>query len=84
MGISLCYGGRRRPDSNIFRRLEQCLCETGIITLMVNMNAGGRRTIRTPPTNADVVIAATEPWRSPRDFARDFGTLPTKGPRNAS
>jgi hypothetical protein len=41
---------------------------------MADVNAGRRRTARTP-TNEDVVTAAVErqSWRSPRDTAQELG-----------
>jgi hypothetical protein len=36
------YPGRRHPDANVFRRLEQRLHETGRVTPTALVNAGGQ------------------------------------------
>jgi hypothetical protein len=68
---ALRYPGRRHPNSNVFRRLEQRLRETGSVTPTALVNAGRPRSVRTP-ANEDAIIAAVErePWRSTRDIAR--------------
>jgi hypothetical protein len=53
------YPGRRHPDANVFRQLEQCLRETVHVTPMVHVNAGRLWTVRTP-ANEDAIIAAVE------------------------
>jgi hypothetical protein len=62
---ALRYPGRRHPDANVFRRLEQRLRETGSVTPTAFVKAGRPRTVRTP-ANVDAIIAAVErePWRS--------------------
>jgi hypothetical protein len=72
---ALRYPDRRHPDANVFRRLEQRLCETGsVIPHTALANSGLPRTVRTP-ANEDAIIAALErePWRSSRDIARELG-----------
>jgi hypothetical protein len=71
---ALRYPGRRHPDANVFRRLEQCLRETGSVTSTALVNVGRPRTVR-PPANEDAITAAVErePWRSSRDIARELG-----------
>jgi hypothetical protein len=71
---ALRYPGRRHPDANVFRRLEQCLRETGSVTPTALVNAGRPRTVRTP-ANEDAILAAVErePWRSSRDIVRELG-----------
>jgi hypothetical protein len=71
---ALRYPGRRHPDANVFRRLEQRLRETGRVTSTAHVNADRPRTVRTP-ANEDTIIAAAErePWRSSRDIAKEFG-----------
>jgi hypothetical protein len=71
---ALRYAGRRHPDANVFRRLEQRLRETGSVTPTALVSAGRPRTIRTP-ANEDAITAAVgrEPWRSSRDIARESG-----------
>jgi hypothetical protein len=68
------YPGRRHPDANVFRRLEQRLSETGIVTPTALVNAGRSRNVRTP-ANEDAIIAAVErqPLRSSRDISRKLG-----------
>jgi hypothetical protein len=70
----LRYPGRRHPDANVFRRLEQRLRETGSVTPTATVNAGRPRTVPTP-ANEDAIIAAVErePWRISRDIARELG-----------
>jgi hypothetical protein len=53
---ALRYSGRRHPNANVFRQLEQRLCETGSVTPTVLVNAGRPRTLRTP-ANEDAIIA---------------------------
>jgi hypothetical protein len=66
---ALRYPGRRHPDNNVFRQLEQRLHKTGSVTPTALENAGRPRTVRTP-ANEDVIIAPMEqqPWRSSRDI----------------
>jgi hypothetical protein len=68
------YTGRRHPDANLFRRLQQRLRETGSVTPTALVNAGRPRTVRTPG-NEDLIIAAVErePWRSSRDISQELG-----------
>jgi hypothetical protein len=54
---ALRYPGRRHPNANVFRRLEQRLCEAGSVTPTALVNAGRPRTVRTP-ANEDVIILA--------------------------
>jgi hypothetical protein len=70
---ALRYPGRRHPDANVFRRLEQRLRETGSVTPTALVNAGRPWAVRTP-ANEDAIIAAVERdlWRSSRDIARDL------------
>lgn len=44
----LCHPGRRHPDANVFRRLEQRLRETGPVTPTAHVNAGRPRNVWTP------------------------------------
>jgi hypothetical protein len=71
---ALRYPGRRHPDANVFRRLEQRFRETGSVTTTALVNSDRPRTVRTP-ANEDAIIAAVErePWRSSRDIARELG-----------
>jgi hypothetical protein len=72
-GYALRFPGRRHPDSNVFRRLEQRLPEIGSVTTTALVNAGHPRTVRTP-AKEDAIIAAVErePWRS-CDIPRELG-----------
>jgi hypothetical protein len=74
------YPGRRHPDANEFRRLEQRLRETGSVTPAALVNAGHPRTVRRP-ANEDAIIAAVE--KLTRYHTR-IGTIPTEGPRSTS
>jgi hypothetical protein len=47
--VLLRYPGRRHPDADMFRRLEQRLRETGSVTRSAHVNAGRSRSVRTPP-----------------------------------
>jgi hypothetical protein len=71
---ALRYPGRRHPDGNVFRRLEQHFRETGSVTPTALVNAGRPRTVRTP-ANKDAIISAVkrEPWRCSREITRDLG-----------
>jgi hypothetical protein len=51
---ALRYPGRRHPDTNVFRRLEQRLLETGSVTPTTLVKAGRLRTVRTP-ANEDAI-----------------------------
>jgi hypothetical protein len=70
---ALRYPGRLHPDVNVFRRLQQHLCETRIVTPTANMNVGRPRTARTL-ANEDSIIADVEkgPWRSSSDIPREL------------
>jgi hypothetical protein len=46
---TLRYSGQRHPDANVFRRLEQCLLETGSVTPTAHVNAGRPQSVRTQP-----------------------------------
>jgi hypothetical protein len=71
---ALRYPGRRHPDANVFRRLEQRLRETGSLTPTALVNAGRPPTVRTPANEDDTTAAVErEPWRSSRDIARELG-----------
>jgi hypothetical protein len=50
------------PDADVFRRLEQRLRETGIVTRTTHVNAGRPRTARTP-ANEDAAAVEREQWR---------------------
>jgi hypothetical protein len=45
---ALRYPGRRHPDANVFRRLEQRLRETGSVKPTALVKAGRPRSVRTP------------------------------------
>jgi hypothetical protein len=49
----------RHQNANVFRRLEQRLCETGSVTRKGRLNAGRPWILRTP-TNEDATTAAVE------------------------
>jgi hypothetical protein len=71
---ALRYPGRRHPDANVFRRLEQGLRETGSVTPTALVNAGRPRTVQTPANEDDIItVVEREPWRSSRDIARELG-----------
>jgi hypothetical protein len=59
VGTAAPYPGRRYPDANALRRLEQRLRETGSVTLMLHVNTGRPRTVRTQ-TKGDTITAAVE------------------------
>ena len=54
--------GRRRLDAEVFRRFQQRLLESRIVTIAAPVNAGRPQTVRTPD-NGVAIIAAVE-WRS--------------------
>jgi hypothetical protein len=55
---ALCYPGRRHPDADVFRRLEQRLYETGSVTPTTALvNAGSPRTVRTPANESAIITA---------------------------
>ena len=54
--------GRRRLDAEVFRRFQQRLLESRIVTIPAPVNAGRPQTVRTPD-NGVAIIAAVE-WRS--------------------
>jgi hypothetical protein len=54
---ALRYPGRRHPDANAFRRLEQRLSDTGSVTPRANVNVGRPRIVLTP-AEGDIVVAA--------------------------
>jgi hypothetical protein len=68
------YPGRRHPDTNVFRRSEQCLYETGSVAPTAHVNGGRPRAVRTL-SNEDAIPAAAErePWRRSRDTAPELG-----------
>lgn len=45
-GYALRYPGRRHPDTNVFRRLEQRLRETRTVAPAAHVNAGRPRIVR--------------------------------------
>jgi hypothetical protein len=75
---ALRYPGRRHPNANMFRRLEQRLRETGSVTPAALVNAGRPRTVRTP-ANEDAITAAVEELTR---YRTKIGTIPTEDPRS--
>jgi hypothetical protein len=55
----LCHLGRRHPDANVFRRLEQRLRQTEGVTRMKLVNAGRPRYVWSP-AREDPQIEAVE------------------------
>lgn len=68
---ALSYPGRRHPDANLFRRLEQRLRETESVAPTAHATAGRPWPVRTP-ANEDAAITAVvrQPRRSSPDIAR--------------
>lgn len=52
----LHYRGRRHPDPNVFRLLEQRLRDIGRVTPTAHVNASHSRTVRVSP-NKNVILA---------------------------
>jgi hypothetical protein len=72
---ALHYPGSCQPDANVFRWLEQHLCETASVIPMAHTNASCPQTIQTP-ANVDATIAVME-WEL---WSSGIGTIPTKHP----
>jgi len=73
------HPGRSHPDANVFRRLQQRLCETGRVNMTAPDNAGCRSAVRTPGHEDAIIVAvARETWRSTSDITRDFGVSLSK------
>jgi hypothetical protein len=68
--FALHYSGPCHPDTDVFRRLQQRLCETGIVAATELANARRPRAVRTLG-NEDDITAAVEGdlWRSLCDTA---------------
>jgi hypothetical protein len=72
-GTAARYPGRRYPDANMFRRLEQRLRETRNVTTTAHVNAQRPPTVRHQPVKVSSLAAmGREPWR--------IGTIQTEGP----
>jgi len=69
---ALRYLGRRHPDANVFRRLEQRLRETGSVNPTAHVNGGRPQTVWSQ-ADEDAITADTgrEPWNS-LDIAREL------------
>jgi hypothetical protein len=68
-----CYLGRRHPDANIFRRLEQRLRETGNITPTALVSGKRPRIIRISAKEDAIIAAAKRQPFSLWETAREMG-----------
>lgn len=67
------YPQRRRPNANVFRRLEQRARETGNLMPQV-VELGRPRTVRTPEMEEQVIdMIEHNPTRSTRSIAQELG-----------
>jgi hypothetical protein len=69
--------GRRHPDTNVFRRLEQRLRKAGSVTITANVNADCPCSVWTP-VHKDAITAAVgrDPWKISSHTARE--TIPMR------
>lgn len=66
---ALCYPSRRYHDSNLLRRLVQCLRDTGNITSATPVNAGCPRVLRTTANESAIIVAVErKPWKISDDI----------------
>jgi hypothetical protein len=71
---TLRHPARRRPDANVFRRLEQCRLWDSVNYGPSDSGSPAHR-LYGRTSNAGTIIAAVglEPWRSSPNVAREFG-----------
>jgi hypothetical protein len=68
------YPACRHPDSNVFRRLDERMRETGNVLRTPTLDRGGQRTRRTPALEEMVLdMVAQNPCRITRGIARELG-----------
>jgi hypothetical protein len=71
---ALRYPGRRNLHANVFRRLEQRLCETGSVGPTAHVTSGRCRIVRTPANEEAIFVDVNrQPWGSSSDVAQELG-----------